>query len=181
SEDAAERERQVGLELTGRRPAVLGHTGAVEEAKALQPFREREPRARLRAVRTVTALRSFVEVDLGLEADRAAVTASRVGLYGHGRLLLLSACISQSVAIYTTACKMQALSHAVDRAAFLLSDQPVTRDLRGRVDLARAAGHDVFGQAALSRAAAVRRTHLVEHPRGPARAARRARPAYEVR
>src|SRR5882724_4129338 len=45
---AAERERQVGLELIGRRPAVLGHTGAVEQAKALRPFREREPRARLR-------------------------------------------------------------------------------------------------------------------------------------
>src|SRR5215510_11966176 len=27
--DAAEREREVGLGLTGRRPAILGHTGAV--------------------------------------------------------------------------------------------------------------------------------------------------------
>src|SRR6516164_4945749 len=85
------------------------------------------------------------------------------------------------LAIYTTGCKTQAVSHVFDRAALLLSDQPVTRDLRGRVDLARAARHDVFGQAALSRAAAVRRTHLVEHPRGPVRAARRARAAYEVR
>src|SRR5438132_12383563 len=83
--------------------------------------------------------------------------------------------------IYRTGCKMQAVSHAFDRAALLLSDQPVTRDLRRRLDLARAARHDVFRQAALSRAAPVRRTHLVEHPRGPARAARRARPAYEVR
>src|SRR5690348_12156394 len=94
---AAERERQVGLEVTGRRPAVFGHTGAVEQAKALRPFREREPGARLRAVRTVAAVRSFVEVEVGLEADRATVTASRVGLYGHGRLLALAACISQPV------------------------------------------------------------------------------------
>src|SRR5438105_6511184 len=85
------------------------------------------------------------------------------------------------LAIYTTGCRMQAVGHAIERAALLLSDQPITRDLRRLVDLARAARHDVFGQAALSRAAAVRRTHLVEHPRGPARAARRARPAHEVR
>src|SRR5262245_52744393 len=57
---AAEGERQVGLELTGRCPAVLGHTGAVEQTKALRPFREREPRASLRAVRTVAAVRSLV-------------------------------------------------------------------------------------------------------------------------
>src|SRR4051812_16077691 len=98
---SAERERQVGLEITGRRPTVLGHTGAVEQAKALRPFRKREPRARLRAVRTIAAVRSFVEVEVGLEADRPTVTASRVGLYGHRRLLDLSACILQPVAIYT--------------------------------------------------------------------------------
>src|SRR5262245_37801175 len=85
------------------------------------------------------------------------------------------------LSIYATGFKMQARSHDFDRAALLLSDQSVTRDFWRRVELARAARHDVFGQAALSRAAAVRRTHLVEHPRGPARAARRARPAYEVR
>src|SRR5262249_1844024 len=179
SEDAAERERQVGLELTGRRPAVLGHTGAVEEAKALQPFREREPRAGLRAVRTVAAVRSRVEVDIGLEADRATVTASRVGLYGH-RSTSLSACVLQSVALYATDCKMQALSHDAGRATLVLSDQPIARALRRHVDVTRAARHDVFGQAALPRAAAVGRTHLVEHPCGPARAARRARPAHEV-
>src|SRR5215471_4223220 len=93
--------------------------------------------------------------------------------------LVLAFC--NQLPIYTTDCKMQAVSHGLDRAALLLSDQPVTRDLRRRVDPAPAARHDVFGQAALSRAAAVRRTHLVEHPRGPAGAARRARPAYEVR
>src|SRR4029434_2440460 len=85
------------------------------------------------------------------------------------------------LASYATDCKMQAVSHAFDRAALLLSDQPVARDLRRRVDLARAARHDVFGQAALSRAAAVRRTHLIEHPRGPARLAPRAGPAPTVR
>src|SRR5687768_7137365 len=50
---AAEGEGEVGLALTGRRPAVLGYAGPVEQAKALRPFREREPGARLCAVRTV--------------------------------------------------------------------------------------------------------------------------------
>src|SRR5262249_2748771 len=84
---AAEREGQVRLGLTGGRPAVLGHAGAVEQAKALGPFREREPRAGFRAVGTVAAVRSVIEVEIGLEADGATVTASRVGLYGHARLV----------------------------------------------------------------------------------------------
>src|SRR5690349_15671666 len=90
--DAAKRERQVRLRVPGRRPAVLGQGCAVDQAKALRAFREREPGARLGAIRTVAAIRPFIEVDVGLEADRATVTASRVGLYGHGRLLILNAC-----------------------------------------------------------------------------------------
>src|SRR5689334_1912281 len=64
--DAAEREGQMRLGVAGRRPAVLGHAAAVEQAKAQRPFREREPRARLRAVRTIAAARTFAEVEVGL-------------------------------------------------------------------------------------------------------------------
>src|SRR5690606_27660904 len=45
------------------------------------------PEARLRAVGTIAAPRSISQVDLGLEANRAAVTASLAGRSGHGSLV----------------------------------------------------------------------------------------------
>ncbi len=76
---AAEGEREVGLGSARGRPAVLGEGRALEQPKALGALREREPGARLRTVRAVAAVRALVEVEVGLEADRAAMTASSVG------------------------------------------------------------------------------------------------------
>src|SRR3954447_14366515 len=93
----------------------------------------------------------------------------------------LTGCISQAVAIYATGGKLQAVDDACRGAPVLLSDQPVARDLRGHLDLARAARPDVRGQAPFSRALAIQRTYLVEHPRGPSGAPGRARAADQVR
>jgi hypothetical protein len=87
----------VRLGIAGRRPPVLAYRRAVEQTEALFSFGERKPGACLRAVRTIAAIGSFIEIEVSLEADRTAVAAACVGLNGHERLLVIG-CVLQPVA-----------------------------------------------------------------------------------
>src|SRR5688500_14293524 len=89
---ATERERAVRLGPAERCPAVLGHARSIEQAEVLLTLGEGKPGARLCAVRAVAAVGALAEVEVGLEANRAAMTASPIGLYGHLARLLLSGC-----------------------------------------------------------------------------------------